>query len=101
MSATTLGQQLFAIIDSATVTPFPQFTDCQGAMYAALVAAFNTSGGFNVTDLRADVYPNPIQYPPGTVYSIVSGLAQPSNLQGCQPADWTAVQVQIKTEAVI
>lgn len=94
----TLGQQLFAIIDGTTVTPYPQFVGCQATMYAALVAAFNTSSGFNVSDLRTDVYPNPIQYPSSTVYSIISGLTQPSNLQGCQPADWAAVQGQIKTE---
>lgn len=94
----TLGQQLFAIIEGTAVTPYPQFSGCQATMYAALVAAFNASSGFNVSDLRTDVYPNPIQYPLSTVYSIISELTQPSNLQGCQPADWTAVQSQIKTE---
>ena len=67
----TLGQQLFAIVDGDRVTPYPQFAGCQATMYAALVAAFNTSGGFNVSDLRADVYTNPIQYPPSTVYSLI------------------------------
>ena len=94
----TLGQQLFAIIDGTAVIPYPQFSGCQATMYSALVAALNASSGFIVSDLRTDVYPDPIQYPPSTVYSIVSELTQPSNLQGCQPADWAAVQSQIKTE---
>jgi hypothetical protein len=67
-------------------------------MYTALVAAFNQSEDSNVTDLRTDVYPDSLTYPPDQVFTIINGLSQPSDLGTCQPSDWTAVYDQIKTE---
>ena len=58
----TPGQQLFAIISSTTVTPYPVFTGCQATLYGDLINAFNSAGsagGPSVTDLRTQVYPNP------------------------------------------
>src|SRR5215831_16020674 len=68
----TPGQQLFAIISSTTVTPYPVFTGCQATLYADLIA-FNSAGsagGPSVTDFRTQVYPNPETYPPSSVFTI-------------------------------
>lgn len=93
-----LGTELMQITTYPAVTPYPTFTDCQATMYAALVAAFNQSEGSSVTDLRTDVYPDPILYPPDQVYSVITAIQQP-DLGSCEASDWTVVYDQIRTEA--
>jgi hypothetical protein len=92
----TPGQQLFAIISSTTVTPYPVFTGCQATLYGDLITEFNEAlqadGLRTVTDLRTDVYPDPEYYLPTTVQGIIQNPA------GCQVSDWTAVYDQISTE---
>jgi hypothetical protein len=98
----TPGQQLFAIINSTTVTPYPVFTGCQQALYGELITAFNEAlqadGLRTVTDLRTDVYPDPEYYLPTTVQGIIQNMQQPPIPAGCQVSDWTAVYDQISTE---
>src|SRR5262249_426568 len=63
----TRGQQLFAIISSTTMTPYPVFTGCQATLYADLIGAFNSSGSArrrSVTDFRTHRFiptPRPIR----------------------------------------
>jgi len=97
----TPGQQLFAIINSTTVTPYPVFTGCQATLYGDLITAFNnagSAGGPSVTDLRTQVYPNPETYPASSVFTIIANMQQPTIPLGCEPSDWTAVYDQIKNE---
>ena len=97
----TPGQQLFAIIRSTTVTPYPVFTGCQATLYADLIGAFNSAGsagGPSVTDFRTQVYPNPETYPPSSVFTIIANMQQPAIPPGCEPSDWAAVCIQIRTE---
>ena len=97
----TRGQQLFAIISSTTVTPYPVFTGCQATLYADLIGAFNSAGsagGPSVTDFRTQVYPNPETYPPSSVFTIIANMQQPAIPPGCEPSDWAAVCIQIRTE---
>jgi hypothetical protein len=98
----TPGQQLFAIISSTTVTPYPVFTGCQATLYGDLITAFNEAlqadGLRTVTDLRTDVYADPEYYLPTTVQGIIQNTPQPPIPAGCQVSDWTAVYDQISTE---
>jgi hypothetical protein len=98
----TLGQQLFAIINSTVVTPYPVFQPpCQGPLYVGLIEELNKNlppEWPSVSDLRTDVYPQPGLYVLNTVSSIVSNLPQPNLPSGCQPTDWLDVRTQILTE---
>jgi hypothetical protein len=98
----TLGQQLFAIINSTVVTPYPVFQPpCQGPLYVGLIEELNKNlppEWPSVSDLRTDVYPQPGLYVLNTVSSIVSNLPQPNLPAGCQPTDWLDVRTQILTE---
>src|SRR5215468_1331265 len=47
---------------------------------------------------NTQVYPNPETYPPSSVFTIIANMQQPAIPPGCEPSDWAAVCIQIRTE---
>jgi len=92
MSDTTNpGQQLIAIMQGPAVQAYPTFTGTQQTQYADLVAAFNALSHSAVTDLRTQVYPFPLIYPPSSVNTTIQNLKSESGR-------WGSVYTQIATE---
>lgn len=82
MSETT-GQQLFDIVNSTTVTPYPAFTGDQGDMYANLIQQFNQNKPDilpTIQDFRTDVYPNTSVWAPSSVNSLILKSVLPAGL---------------------
>jgi hypothetical protein len=102
---TSYGQQLFAIVDSTPIAPYPPFSStCQSALYADLIKEFNANlppGWIAITDFRTGVYPNPGLYNLSDVYTVVSNCRQPTLPSGCTAADWDGKapgQIGVKTQ---
>src|SRR5215831_10439137 len=47
---------------------------------------------------NTQVYPNPETYPPSSVFTIIANMQRPAIPPGCEPSDWAAVCIQIRTE---
>lgn len=106
MATPTVQQNVSTLLSllgpQKTTEPYPTWSEaCQSAAYQNIIQQFNATPGITqITDLRTDVYPNPTEYPPDSVYAIIENMTAPAVPSGCQASDWTTVYTQIQTETL-